>query len=162
MRNIIIILLSGFLLWSCNPSEKEMQTTVLSEVNDYDSLLAQQYGADQYGMHKYVIAFLKRGPNRSKDSAEAAQLQRAHLENINRLAEEGKLVLAGPFFGDGDLRGIYVFDVQTVEEAKALTETDPSIQKGVLVMELHEWYGSAAVMAIPEIHKKLEQVNVGE
>jgi len=29
-------------------------------------------------------------------------------------------------------------------------------------MELHEWYGSAAMMAIPKIHKKLEKVNVAE
>ena len=162
MRNIIIILLFGFLLWSCNLSEKEMQTAVLLEEIAYDSLLAQQYGADEYGMKKYVVAFLKRGPNRSKDSTEAAQLQKAHLENINRLAKEGKLLLAGPFFGDGELRGIYIFDVQSIDEAKKLTETDPAIQKGSLVMELHEWYGSAAVMAIPEIHKKLEQVNVAE
>lgn len=159
---IIIILLLGFFLLACNPSDKEKQASVLTEENMYDSLLAQKYGADEYGMRKYVIAFLKRGPNRSKDSTEAAQLQKAHLENIMRLADEGKLILAGPFFGNGELRGIYLFDVQTIEEAKKLTETDPAIQKGSLVMELHEWYGSAAVMAIPETHKKLEKINVAK
>ena len=41
-------------------------------------------------MKKYVMAFLKKGPNRDLDSAHANELQIAHLKNINRMAEEGK------------------------------------------------------------------------
>lgn len=162
MKKLLPILMLGLFIWACKPAVNETQESKETPETLYDSLLAQKYGADQYGMKPFVIAFLKRGPYRSKDSVEAAKLQKAHLENINRLAEEGTLVLAGPFFGDGDLRGIYVFDVSSIEEAQKLTETDPAIQKGSLVMELHKWYGSAAVMAIPEIHKKLEQINVAE
>lgn len=125
----------------------------------YDSTLAKQYGADDYGMKTYVMAFLKRGPNRDLPEAEADQLQRAHMENIGRLAAEGKLMVAGPFYGDGDLRGIYVFDVSTIEEAQALTATDPAIQAGSLEMELLKWYGSAAMNAIPALHEKLAKIN---
>ena len=75
-------------------------------------------------MKTYYMAFLKRGPNRSQDSTEAAQLQEAHMKNIQRMAEDGRLVLAGPFLDDGNIRGIYVFDVESMEEAKALTESD--------------------------------------
>ena len=50
-------------------------------------------------MKSYVMAFLKTGPNRDQDSTEAAHIQRDHLDNINRLAEEGKLV-----FGRGRRR----------------------------------------------------------
>ena len=113
-------------------------------------------------MAKYVMAFLKKGPNRDQDSTTAANMQKAHLENINRLVEEGKLSLAGPFLDDGEVRGIYIFNVETVEEAEALTNSDPAIQAGRLVMELHPWYGSAALMKIPELHKKLESKNVAE
>lgn len=123
----------------------------------YDAAKAAEYGADAYGMKKYVMAFLKRGPNRDRSPEEAQALQKAHLENITRLAEEGKLVLAGPFFGDGDIRGIYVFDVQTIGEAEELTNTDPAIQAGSLVMELKEWYGSAALVAVGEIHETLQK-----
>ena len=126
----------------------------------YDSLLASQLGADDYGMKQYVMAFLKRGPNRDQDSATAARLQRAHLDNIFRLADEGKLVLAGPFADDGDIRGIYIFDVKTVQEAEALTSTDPAIQAGRLVMELHPWYGSAALMKVVEISKKISKEKI--
>lgn len=123
----------------------------------YDAALAGKLKADQYGMRTYVMAFLKAGPNRNRSREDAQKLQQAHMANINRLAAEGKLVLAGPFADDGPLRGIYIFDVATVADAEALTKTDPAIQAGSLVMELHPWYGSAALMMVNEVHAKIEQ-----
>jgi uncharacterized protein YciI len=79
-------------------------------------------------MKSYVMAFLKTGPNRSQDSATIAEIQQAHLENIIRLANEGKLILAGPFLDNGELRGIYVFNVSTLEEARKLTLADPAVR----------------------------------
>ena len=137
-----------------NPVAKHSDTDNLIE---YDSILANKLGADKYGMKSYVMAFLKRGPNRSRDSATATHLQRAHLDNIQRMADEGMLVLAGPFLDTGDVRGIYIFNVSTIEEAKKLTESDPAIKAGSLEMELHPWYGSAALMRINDIHKKLSK-----
>ena len=128
----------------------------------YDSVAAEQYGADEYGMRKYVVAFLYKGPNRDLDSAATAELQLAHLQNIGLMAMEGKLALAGPFLGEGDLKGIYVFNAETLEEAQALTESDPAIQAGSLRMELREWYGSAALMAVGDIHKTLSQKSLME
>ncbi len=128
----------------------------------YDSILAKKLNADEYGMGTYVIAFLKRGPNRPEDPAKSDSLQKEHLKNIERLANKGKLLLAGPFLDNGDLRGIYIFDVETIEEAKRLTETDPAIQYGSLVMELHAWYGSAAIREINTIHSKIQKSGVVE
>ena len=124
---------------------------------EYDAQLAQKLGADDYGMKQYVIAFLKAGPNRPTDSAARMKLQMAHLKNIGRLANEGKLIVAGPFMDDQSIKGIFIFNVTTIEEAKKLTETDPAIQAGSLVMELHPWYGSAALMQTVGIHKKLQK-----
>ena len=111
----------------------------------YNAELARQLGADDMGMKKYVMAFLKRGPTKLT-GAEGAELQRAHLKNIIRLADEGKLLVAGPFGDDGDVRGIFILNVETVEEAKKLTETDPAVRRGTLVFELRPWHGSAALM----------------
>jgi len=124
----------------------------------YNEKLALKYGADDYGMSQYVMAFLKAGPNRDRSPEQAQELQAAHMANIGRLADEGKLLLAGPFLDDGELRGIYIFNVKTIEEAKALTETDPAIIAGSLVMELHPWYGSAAVKSINELHPQPQKV----
>jgi uncharacterized protein YciI len=121
----------------------------------YDPALAAKLQADEIGMKKYVMAFLKSGPNRATDKAEAQKLQEAHMANIDRLAKEGKLVLAGPFMDRGEFRGIYVFNVETLEEAEALTKTDPAVKAGSLAMELHPWYGSAALREVNGIHNRI-------
>jgi len=122
----------------------------------YDAALAKKLGADKYGMKKYVMAFLKEGPTRLTDSAARMQLQMAHLKNISKLADEGKLVVAGPFLDDQPVKGIFIFNVETIEEAKKLTETDPAIKAGSLIMELHPFYCSAALMEVVKIHHTLE------
>lgn len=126
----------------------------------YDSTLAAKYGADDYGMRKYIMAFLYAGPNRDHSPEESAKLQKAHLENIGKMADDGTLAVAGPFFGSGELRGIYIFAVNSIEEAENLTNTDPAIQAGSLKMELKEWYGSAALMALKDIYPKITRQSV--
>ncbi|MBK8946705.1 MAG: hypothetical protein IPM32_15735 [Ignavibacteriae bacterium] len=153
MKIIINVLLLSAIVISTNFAQTNTEVV-------YDSVKAKKYGADDYGMKKYVMAFLKRGPNRNLDSAKSAELQMAHLQNIFRLANEGKLVLAGPFFGESEIRGIYIFDVENVDDAKKLTETDPAIQQGSLVMELIPWYGTAALMEINQISKTLTKKSI--
>lgn len=164
MRSTLLLAgITSIVMLSCNaPTESKVTPTAndQAKTKGYDSLLAQKFGADDYGMKQYVMAFLKAGPNRSQDSTEAANLQRAHLDNIKRMAQEGKLVLAGPFLDDQKIRGIYIFNVTTVEEAEELTKTDPAIQAGSLIMELHPWYGSAGLMRVNEIHPKLQKQSI--
>ena len=176
MNKLILSLSAAILLFSaCGTSNNEPKIVIDSVVEKkesidllskekpaYDSALAAATGADEYGMKQYVIAYLKRGPNRNQDSATAAELQKKHLENIVRMADAGQLVVAGPFMDDTDVRGIYIFNVSTVEEARALTETDPAIQAGRLEMELHPWYGSAALMFVNNLHHRLEKTSVAE
>ncbi|MCH6201581.1 YciI family protein [Aquiflexum sp. LQ15W] len=125
---------------------------------NYDAELAEKLKADDLGMKKYVMAFLYSGDSVAEyTTEERAEIQKGHMANITKLSEMGKLILAGPFFGKESLRGIFIFDVETKEEAAQLTNTDPAIMAGVLRMELKEWYGSAAMMMIPEIHTKLQK-----
>jgi uncharacterized protein YciI len=149
LRKFIICSIIVFIITGCSENNKDSSA--------YDEQLSLKLEADEYGMRRYVIAFLKAGSNRGQDSTTAMQLQKAHLDNITRLADEGKLVLAGPFLENQELRGIYIFAVSTVEEARELTATDPAIKEGRLVMELHPWYGSAALMKLNNIHKKLSK-----
>jgi uncharacterized protein YciI len=146
-------------IFSCS-SEERVDNTAEDTLTGsaYDSTIAARLGADDYGMKRYVMAFLKSGPNRNHDSITAVNLQRAHMNNIQRMAEEGSLIIAGPFLDDGDLRGIYIFNVESIEEARELTATDPAIQAGRLEMELHPWYGSAALQETLELHKKISKI----
>lgn len=86
------------------------------------------------------FAFLKRGEKWTPEKTPATEeIQKGHMANINRLAELKKLIAAGPFGDDGQLRGIFVFRVDSLEEAKTLTASDPAVQSGRLVMEIHPW-----------------------
>ncbi len=159
MQTLKLLFIGTVLIYSCQPaSPKEDIVSTEEATQGFDSLLAVETGADDYGMRQYVFAYLKKGPNRDYDSAKTAEIQRAHLHNITRLAEEGKLVLAGPFMDETEIRGIYVFAVESLEEAEALINSDPAIQSGSLIMELHPWYGSAALMKITELHGKLAKI----
>ena len=157
----ISIIALFFLFISCKENKTvKVKNNVPVTESVYDSILAKQYGADDYGMKKYVIAFLKKGPNRIEDKVKAAELQKAHMSNIKRMGEEGKLVLAGPFLDNGELRGIYIFNVSSLKEAEELTASDPAIQAGSLEMELKEWYGSAALMGVNELHNKVAKISI--
>jgi uncharacterized protein YciI len=88
------------------------------------------------------FGFLRAGPNRKDGddkTPEVQELQKAHLANINRLAETKKLIMAGPFADDGALRGIFVFRVASLQEAQDLSATDPMIKIDRLRIELHPW-----------------------
>lgn len=133
---------------------------LIAQDTQFDQSLAEKLKADDYGMRKFVIAFLFAGDRVSEYSTEErAEIQKGHMANITKLAEMEKLILAGPFFGNDAMRGIFVFDVDSKEEAEKLTNTDPAVIAGVLRMELKEWYGSAALMMIPEIHKKIQKTD---
>lgn len=96
------------------------------------------------------LGFLMRGPKWTPEKTPATEaLQKAHLANINKLAEMKKLVVAGPFGDDGTLRGIFVFKVPSLEEAKELAETDPSVQAGRLVISMHPWLVPEGILPSP-------------
>lgn len=94
---------------------------------------------DMDKMKIYWMVFLKSGKNRSQSDEEAQKLQMAHLGNMTKMAEEGKLVMAGPFTDNENIRGIWIFDVDSKEEVIELCKTDPMVQIGRLDYEIHPW-----------------------
>jgi len=127
----------------------------------YDENLAKSLHADEYGMKKYVFCLLKSGSNTTASKEETKKLFAGHMENIGKLAKEGKLAVAGPFMkNDRNYRGIYIFNVETVEEAKALVATDPAIKANLLEAELTPWYCSAALQEIPKMHEKIAKTKM--
>ena len=124
----------------------------------YDEKLAKELGADERGMKMYVFCILKTGTNTTATKEEKAKYFEGHMANISRLAKEGKLVVAGPFEkNDRNYRGIFIFNVTTVEEANALVETDPAVKAKIFEAEMTPLYCTAALMAIPETHKKISK-----
>ena len=120
-----------------------------------DPALAKQLGADERGMRHYVLVILTTGPHRVPDGSARDEMFKGHFANIQRLADMGRLVVAGPFGGTSDWRGMFVFAVESQEEAEQLVATDPVIKSGEMIAEYHPWYSSAALMMVNEIHKKV-------
>lgn len=113
---------------------------------NYDSTLAKKLGADDYGMKYYTFVILKSGENKSADKNFKDSCFAGHMNNISRLVEENKLVVAGPFGkNDKDFRGLFILNVSEIDEAKKLLDTDPAIHAGFLQPEIFQWYGSAAL-----------------
>jgi uncharacterized protein YciI len=107
-------------------------------------------GPGGYEMTTYYVGFLYRGAKWTpEETPETRKLQEEHMANIQRMAAAGKLVIAGPFTDNGDLRGLYLFRVATPEEAKALVESDPAVQAGRLRFELHPWYAAKNITVTP-------------
>ncbi|HEY1005886.1 MAG TPA: YciI family protein [Sphingobacteriaceae bacterium] len=125
----------------------------------YDAELAKKLGADDYGMKAYVLVILKTGPAKIADKDKLQALFRGHMANIQRLADAGTLVVAGPLGkNEQAYRGIFIFDVKTVAEAKELVLTDPAVKEQVFDAEFFEWYGSAALPEYLKAHGKIEKL----
>ncbi len=123
----------------------------------YDAALAASLGADERGMRQYVLVILKTGPNKMTDAEGRKKMFAGHFANMERLAAQKKLVLAGPLDGKEGRRGIFVFATPEIEEAQKLVATDPVIVQGEMVAEYHKFYGSAAVMMINEVHNRIQK-----
>jgi uncharacterized protein YciI len=121
----------------------------------YDAELARSLGASENGMRSYVFVLLRTGPNKVPAGPERDEMFKGHFANMKRLSDEGKLALAGPFDGVEGWRGLFIFAVEDVEEARKLVATDPVIVKGEMTPEFHKYYGSAALMTVREVHDKL-------
>ena len=126
---------------------------------NYDEALAKKLGSDDYGMKSYVLVILKTGENKTASKEETNLAFRRHMENINRLVKEEKLIVAGPLGkNEQSYRGIFILDVSTIDEANDLVQTDPAIKAKLLDAELYEWYGSAALPEYLDASDKIWKV----
>jgi uncharacterized protein len=102
----------------------------------------QQLKEEGYEMKQYYFVMLTKGARRHEitDTAVLAKLQKGHLDNIGRLAKEGKILVAGPFGDNGDWRGMFIFDAASKEEVETLLASDPAIAAGRLAYEIHPWW----------------------
>lgn len=97
-------------------------------------------------MKQYFFVLIKRGEKTSQSDEEKKRLQMGHLQNIRDMAMSGKLQVAGPFAGDIDLRGIFILDVESEEEAWELIKKDPAYQAGKFEYEVYPWWTEVGAM----------------
>jgi uncharacterized protein YciI len=111
---------------------------------------SQQTGEPKYEMTNYIVGFLERGPNWTPGvTEETKKIQAGHMANIRKMADTGKLLVAGPFTDGGDLRGMFIFKETTMEEARKMVDDDPSVKAGRLVLRLHPWFAAKGLNVPP-------------
>lgn len=101
-------------------------------------------------MHQYYMGFLRRGPAWSPEpTPEVKKISEGHMAHIRAMGATGKMVLAGPFEIEGTppnaIAGILLFDVATIEEARALAADDPAVKAGRFTLEVIPWYGPKGI-----------------
>ncbi|MBK7108824.1 MAG: hypothetical protein KA954_02395 [Chitinophagales bacterium] len=144
--------------------QKQFQKFILKDTTilnpNYNHELAQKLGGDDYGMKSYILVILKTGTNQSTDKIFINNSFRGHMENINLLVTEGKMIVAGPISkNDKTYRGIFILNVTTFEEAERLLQNDPAIKEALLDFELYNWYGSAALSEYLIFSDKIWKLN---
>ena len=133
-------------------------TIIVAQENSYNKQLADSLGADDYGMKGYVLVLLSTGPDTADTKEEQTEIFMGHLNNINKLADEGTLILAGPIGkNENQYRGLFVLNVKSTDEAKIILQSDPAVAKGILSAALYNWYGSAALPTYLNYHKQIEK-----
>ncbi len=148
----VFLLLCCATLAACSTTQPPHANTT------FDAALAERLGANERGMRQYVVVILKTGPRTEFAEGERQRLSEGHMANVRRLRAERRLLIAGPFSpNDDQYRGMFIFDVRTVEEAVQLAATDPAIAAGVFAIEAYPWTGSAALMEAPAIHERVER-----
>ena len=145
MKCILIVILT--LTVNLIFGQSQSQNDTLNANPYYDKPLADKLGGDDYGMKSYFLVILKTGTNSVTDKEMISVSFRGHLDNIHKLVEEGKTILAGPLGqNENSYRGIFILNnIKTIEEAKDLLQTDLSIKNGLLDFDIYTWYGSAAL-----------------
>jgi uncharacterized protein YciI len=126
---------------------------------DYDAKLAEELGADEYGMKSYILVILKTGSNKTTDKTFIDSCFRGHMTNIGQLVEAGKLIVAGPLGkNENTYRGIFILDVSDFDEANELLKKDAAVQENLLAADLYKWYGSAALSQYLQASDKIWKV----
>lgn len=99
---------------------------------------------------EYELVLLRRPaepPEAGDDEAEL--LQRQHLGHFAEMREAGHLKVAGPLGEqpDDSLRGICLYQVGSVAEARRLAESDPAVRAGRLEVTVMKWYTAKGALS---------------
>ena len=138
-------------------------TLIISTINtfsqenpNYNDSLATLYKGDDYGMKSYYFVLLSTGENKTTTPEFLDSCFRSHMNNIELLVKEGKLIVAGPFGkNDHQMRGLFIIDAANEEEVHSLLKDDAAVQQNILKASIIPWYGSAALPAYLEVSDQI-------
>jgi uncharacterized protein YciI len=101
-------------------------------------------------LERYSLIILRRPANGGAKVPDPEALQRQHIAHLHAMARAGKLVVAGPFDDQTDvrMRGMCLYRVP-LEEARRLAHEDPAVKAGRLEVEALTWWVEKGAMTFP-------------
>jgi uncharacterized protein YciI len=96
------------------------------------------------------IFFVSGKPTKTFTNDETEKMQAAHLANLTRLFESGKLLFAGPLGNAGNKRGTVLLKVSKQSDLADCFKPDPYIQNKLMDIEVHPWTGNASKIGKPK------------
>jgi uncharacterized protein len=136
---LVLILLSG------NPAQAPQGAAP-------PSAAAAAPAAPRIELEPYQLVILQRPEHpREYPQEKLDEIQKAHLAHLREMAAAGKLLVAGPLGDQPDprLRGLELFRVGSLEEARKLAEDDPAVKAGRLEVVVMTWYTEKGALAFP-------------
>jgi uncharacterized protein YciI len=137
MKGLFFILLASNIIMGCS-NEHQTHEASTTSTEKYDINKDTTVTAGE--MKRYWLVLLQKGPDRNQDSISAEKIQAAHMANINRLAKEGKLIMAGPIGIENDLRGIFLMNCTDSTEVENFVKTHSAVITGRLIMKYYPWW----------------------
>lgn len=123
------------------PSAKELKEALTAKgFKTFDYV--DEKTKDTILMQQYFMAFLKSGPIRGQNEEESSELQEQHVAHLKKMYELGYADISGPFGDNGNIRGITIYNVPTLEMADSLANADPMVKAGRLEIEIHPWWAA--------------------
>jgi uncharacterized protein YciI len=107
-------------------------------------------------LEPFQLVILQRPANPKEYPKEQLdEIQRQHLGHLVAMAKAGKLVVAGPLGDQPDpkWRGLALYRVGSLEEARRLAEDDPAVKAGRLEVVVMTWYTEKGALAFPGAEK---------
>jgi uncharacterized protein YciI len=105
----------------------------------------------------YTLVLLRRPADAPElPEADLDALQARHLAYRAGLRDEGVLVVNGPLDEQSDvtMRGLSIFACD-IDEARRLSDGDPSVQAGRLTYDVMEWWVAASTLDFPEADRQV-------
>ena len=116
--------------------------------------LHAEEGADvRPKFESYQVVFLRRSTKAVDVPREQrAEIGRQHLGHLRAMAKAGHMVLAGPFGekDDSDMRGMCLYRVPSIKDARDLASQDPAVAAGLLEVQCATWYVEKGYVQFPK------------
>lgn len=110
---------------------------------------AKKQPAPPAGMRVYYVGLLKKGPKwNPAEEADMAKFLADHVAYLAKLEKDGRVAVAGSFLGSSNLRGMVIYKVRTLPEAREIVKEDPGVQSGRLLIDLYPWMSADGLRVV--------------